>query len=200
MRRPRPVEKLAVGLVTPAGEVLVGTLVWSLHRRQAFFEFTPAFLAGRLRISPLALPMKDGALPADARLFEGLHGVFDDSLLDGWGRLLVDRRLRVAGGDPTKLSPMDRLAMVGKSGMGALTYVPMEPRSGGRATSTSTVSPMMPWRFSKATRRSTSSPSSTRTEGRPGPGPRPWSSVIGRTGLCASTSAKDLASARTLGS
>ncbi len=130
MRQPRPVEKLAVGLVTPSGEVPVGTLVWSLHRRQAFFEFNPVFLAERLRISPLALDTRVGALPADPKLFEGLHGVFDDSLPDGWGRLLVDRRLRAAGGDPTKLSPLDRLAVVGTAGMGALTYVPMEPRSG----------------------------------------------------------------------
>ena len=131
MRPPRPVERLAVGLATPAGEVPIGTLAWSLHRRQAFFEFTPAFLAARLRISPLTLETRDGALPADAKLFQGLHGVFDDSLPDRWGRLLVDRRVRAAGADPSRLSPLDRLAMVGKSGMGALTYVPMEPRSGG---------------------------------------------------------------------
>ena len=48
----------------------------------------------------------------------------DQWLSDGWGRLLVDRMLLRNGILPETLSVLDRLAIVGSSGMGALTYEP----------------------------------------------------------------------------
>lgn len=57
-------------------------------------------------------------------LFEGLPGVFYDSLPDGWGRLLLDRLARSKGIAPSQLTALDRLARVGHSGMGALVYEP----------------------------------------------------------------------------
>ncbi len=42
--------------------------------------------------------------------FEGLFGVFNDSLPDGWGRLLLDRSLKSLGISPEELGPLDRLA------------------------------------------------------------------------------------------
>ena len=56
--------------------------------------------------------------------FDGLFGVFADSLPDNWGRLLLNRLLRAHGQNPDKLTVLERLAIVGKSGMGALTYYP----------------------------------------------------------------------------
>ena len=50
--------------------------------------------------------------------------MFNDSLPDGWGRLLVDRRARELGIDPATLTPLDRLACVGDQGIGALCYAP----------------------------------------------------------------------------
>ncbi|MGE7371434.1 HipA N-terminal domain-containing protein [Neorhizobium sp. NPDC001467] len=49
--------------------------------------------------------------------FNGLHGVFNDSLPDGWGKLLLGRRLQRAGIDYHALTPLDRLSAVGTSGM-----------------------------------------------------------------------------------
>ena len=66
---------------------------------------------------------------------DGVFGVFDDSLPDGWGRLLVDRLLRSHGIDPFAVSPIARLAIVGSNGMGALEYVPEIPLT-SPATST----------------------------------------------------------------
>jgi serine/threonine-protein kinase HipA len=57
-------------------------------------------------------------------MFEGLPGVFGDSLPDGWGRLLVDRAARSQGILPEQISPLDRLCYVGNTGMGALVYEP----------------------------------------------------------------------------
>jgi len=56
-----------------------------------------------------------------------LFGVFNDSLPDGWGRLLLDRKLMNAGLNPGTLSPLDRLCFVGSGGMGALSYEPENP-------------------------------------------------------------------------
>ena len=40
------------------------------------------------------------------------------------GRLLVDRLMKKNGLVPQKIGNMERLAIVGKTGMGALTYRP----------------------------------------------------------------------------
>ncbi len=58
------------------------------------------------------------------RVFEGLFGVFNDSLPDGWGRLLLDREMDRSGIGRERLTPLDRLAFIGGSGMGALVYQP----------------------------------------------------------------------------
>ncbi|MDA0782900.1 MAG: HipA N-terminal domain-containing protein [Proteobacteria bacterium] len=50
--------------------------------------------------------------------------MFNDSLPDGWGRLLLDRSLRKHGIAPEQLTALDRLTHVGKNGMGALCYEP----------------------------------------------------------------------------
>ena len=63
---------------------------------------------------------------ANPAAFEGLPGVFDDSLPDGWGRLLIDRELERLGSGRTAVTPVDRLAIVGTQGMGALIYRPEE--------------------------------------------------------------------------
>ncbi len=70
----------------------------------------------------------------DPYQFEGLPGVFDDSLPDAWGRLLLKRVLEGRGGDPDNLTALDRLCHVGSCGMGALVYEPdlAEPPPSGR--------------------------------------------------------------------
>lgn len=61
--------------------------------------------------------------------FWGLFGVFNDSLPDGWGLLLMDRALKEKKGwAPSMITGLDRLAYIGNRGMGALEYVPMIPQ------------------------------------------------------------------------
>ena len=63
-------------------------------------------------------------MTSDVDFFDGLFGVFNDSLPDGWGRMLLDRSLLTRGISPGQTGPLDRLASLGRSGMGALTYQP----------------------------------------------------------------------------
>jgi serine/threonine-protein kinase HipA len=101
---------------------LMGRLL--LKNRQIFFEYDADFIKTGLELSPFKLPLKAGVIESNDRTFEGLFGVFNDSLPDGWGRLLLDRKLMNAGINPGALSPLDRLCFVGTLGMGALSYEP----------------------------------------------------------------------------
>ena len=101
----------------------VGRLAYS--DRIAYLEFDQAFQKTGLELSPVHHKTSTGLqLPHDTDVFEGLHGLFNDSLPDGWGRLLIDRRARQLGIEPSTLTPLDRLACVGSSGIGALCYAP----------------------------------------------------------------------------
>lgn len=100
----------------------VGRLAYS--KRQIYFEYDTAFIERGLQISPYKLPLQKGVILCDDKIFEGLFGVFADSLPDGWGRLLIDRHLHTLGQVPSSLTPLDRLLFVGKYGMGALAYEP----------------------------------------------------------------------------
>lgn len=120
----RPVAKMDVDLDLEGAIRRMGTLAWSTRERLAYFEFTPEFLAKPLLVSPFHLPVRSGPRAADSEPFQGLHGLFNDSLPDGWGRLLVDRRLGRMGLGPQDVTPLDRLSAVGTKGMGALAYTP----------------------------------------------------------------------------
>ena len=105
------------------GKSLVGKLALGPDRRSVF-EYDDQWLQSGFSISPFYLPLKAGLSTARPTPFEGLFGVFYDSLPDGWGKLLMDRWLKKQGVDPFSISNLDRLALVGSNGMGALTYLP----------------------------------------------------------------------------
>lgn len=108
------------------GEQLVGTIA-ETPRREIYFEYSPAWLSEGFSISPYFLPLTSGLKREETLVFEGLFGVFEDSVPDGWGRLLMDRFFRARGMSPESISPLDRLAYVGDHGIGALRYSPVIP-------------------------------------------------------------------------
>lgn len=88
------------------------------------FQYDKAWLNEGFSINPLSLPMTDKVYLPKSDVFEGLFGVFADSLPDGWGRLLVDRMLLSKKMTPASVSAVQRLGIVGRTGMGALEYAP----------------------------------------------------------------------------
>ena len=107
---------------------LVGYLAETPDRMIAF-QYADAWLKNGFSISPLSLPLNNNVFlpPEKCRdRFRGMFGVFADSLPDNWGQLLLDRHLKTMGIDPGAgtIRALDRLAYVGKSGMGALEYYP----------------------------------------------------------------------------
>ena len=68
----------------------VGTMAL-YQNRLAAFEYDSDWLIDGFSISPFSLPLEKKVFIPKIDPFEGLFGVFSDSLPDGWGRLLVDR-------------------------------------------------------------------------------------------------------------
>jgi serine/threonine-protein kinase HipA len=117
-----PVKVIHVYYQPAATKIFVGRL--ALKARQIFFEYDASFMESRLNLSPFKLPVKSGVITSNDFIFDGLFGVFNDSLPDGWGRLLLDRALIKHKINPGGLSVLDRLCFVGSNGMGALVYEP----------------------------------------------------------------------------
>ena len=101
----------------------VGTLAQTRDGLAAF-EYDPAWLSNGFSISPISLPLRPGVFIPEREPFDGLFGVFQDSLPDGWGALLLARMLRKYGVEPGEVSPMTMLSLVGSAGRGALCYTP----------------------------------------------------------------------------
>jgi serine/threonine-protein kinase HipA len=118
------VDPLNVFLAFAPGHVVtVGRI--ALDRGRAALEYDPAFVESGLTINPrFPRPSRDLVWAAEPRVFEGLHGVFADSLPDAWGRELMRRRVVASGIDPSSLTVLDQLSIVGRRGMGALAYEP----------------------------------------------------------------------------
>ncbi len=88
------------------------------------FEYHSEFLERGIPLSPYFLPLRPGTFFDDKQTFDGLFGVFNDSLPDGWGLLLLDRALARQGRSLAQASPLERLTFVGSNAMGALEYEP----------------------------------------------------------------------------
>ena len=102
----------------------VGTMA-PYQRYLTAFEYTTDWLREGFSISPFSLPLTPGVKISKGAPFDGLFGIFADSLPDGWGRLLVDRMFRREGERPEEVDSLCRLSIVGSSGMGALEYKPV---------------------------------------------------------------------------
>lgn len=113
------------------GERLVGTMALT-ESKKAAFEYDDEWLADGFSISPFSLPLEKKVFVPTKDYFRGLFGVFADSLPDAWGQLLLDRMLKKHGINRDEFSIIDRLAVVGNQGMGALIYRPERNLSYGQ--------------------------------------------------------------------
>jgi serine/threonine-protein kinase HipA len=115
-------KKLFVSLSIEGKNHEVGELV--LSEQKIYFRYNSDFIFSGLNLSPIKLPFNTEINTCAQEPFDGLFGVFNDSLPDGWGRLLLDRTLTSKGINIAKITPLDRLTFVGSGGIGALIYKP----------------------------------------------------------------------------
>jgi len=89
-----------------------------------YFKFNTDFIENGLEISPFKLKLTSGIVTPKEKHFDGLFGVFSDSLPDGWGRLLLDRKLASLNINLNAISALDRLAFLDNNSIGAISYEP----------------------------------------------------------------------------
>lgn len=113
----------------------INNLVVKLHGRtvgliaeardgRCAFQYDREWLENGYSLNPISLPLTEKVYLPKTDVFDGLFGVFADSLPDGWGRLLVDRVLLSRRISPASVTALMRLGIVGSTGMGALEYFP----------------------------------------------------------------------------
>lgn len=118
-----PIQQLDVWRTLSDGEnVHVGTL--AQNQQAVYFQYADQYHSRFSNLSPFKLHWDKTLQAAPLRPHNGLHGTFADSLPDGWGLLLMDRVFRQYGIIPSNITAMDRLAFVGQSAIGALSYRP----------------------------------------------------------------------------
>ncbi|MBK5232648.1 MAG: type II toxin-antitoxin system HipA family toxin [Thermoleophilia bacterium] len=88
------------------------------------FEYDSRFVARRIEVSPITLPLGPGAHRFDPALFGGLPGLLSDSLPDRFGNALIDAWLATEGKSKSEFDLVDRLCYIGRRGMGALEFKP----------------------------------------------------------------------------
>ena len=88
------------------------------------FQYDEKWIKEGFSISPISLPLSNEVFISKSDYFEGLFGVFYDSLPDGWGEYIVRRRLAKDGINYDKLSPLTKLSLINDNGLGGLNYLP----------------------------------------------------------------------------
>ena len=96
------------------------------HGRELLFEYAATFLDTGLALSPCGLEPRSGVQQETTGLFQGLHGLFHDSLPDGRGLRLMNRELARRGLHPATVSPLESLQCLGTRAMGGLAYDPVD--------------------------------------------------------------------------
>jgi serine/threonine-protein kinase HipA len=120
----KPGTPLSIGLLTDEDAALrpIGRL--AMVGGIAQLEWSPEAIAAGQGVAPFHYPLEPGLHAARSREFDGLHGFLADSLPDAWGTLLLRRRLAKLGHRLEALNAVDRLALVGRRGRGALVFQP----------------------------------------------------------------------------
>ena len=94
------------------------------------FEYQPAFLRSAIELAPLTMPLSGASEPfvfADLPeiTYRRLPGMLADALPDDFGNTLIDAWLAREGVSKSQITSLDRLAYMGKRGLGALEFKPV---------------------------------------------------------------------------
>ena len=93
--------------------------------QQVSFQYDSDWIESGFSISPFSLPLKPEIfIPKNPFTFDGLFGVFADSLPDGWGHLLTDLKLKADGNDVDSCNKLYRFGWIDHNGLGGLEYRP----------------------------------------------------------------------------
>lgn len=97
-------------------------------------QFDPSFMSEGHDLSPLKLPKSDWGngymefRPSDSPFACGLPGLIADSLPDRWGERMLREEV------PAAVTPLDKLAAIGRRGPGAISFEPILGSFGADST------------------------------------------------------------------
>lgn len=110
---------------------LWGTLVSTTAitgRPQIVFEYSDEARSRGLELSGYTLPLEGPRLRRGFAAHQlGLPEPVYDALPDGWGMLLMDRLFRRRQLNAARIGPLERLACIGNTAMGAMSFEPVAP-------------------------------------------------------------------------
>lgn len=123
------IDKLDVMIWGEKAGTLVSTPKGYSH--QILFYFDADFIKKDFDLSPIHASIHSNRAqnglpfyPEDNKLFGGLPSFIADSLPDHWGNLIFAEWAKTHKIRNKDISPLDRLAYIGRRGMGALEFVP----------------------------------------------------------------------------
>ncbi|MGG7036759.1 MAG: type II toxin-antitoxin system HipA family toxin [Flavobacterium sp.] len=116
------IQKIKAFLNLDNKKIEIGDMVE--NQKKIYFRYNPGFIEKGLEISPFKMKLSNAILTPKELHFDGLFGVFADSVPDGWGRLLLDRKLLSMGVNLNDISPLNRLSYLDNNGIGAISYEP----------------------------------------------------------------------------
>ena len=111
----------------------VGTIMWDFSRKRAIFSYDKDFISRGVDIAPLTASIHNPrfSLPflgeTDRDIFSGLPSFIADSLPGGWGNAVYNAWVAEHHLSSRQITPIDKLAFIGKRGMGALEFEPAIP-------------------------------------------------------------------------
>ncbi|PHM30689.1 type II toxin-antitoxin system HipA family toxin [Xenorhabdus innexi] len=109
--------------LSDGNSILVGQL--AENKTGVYFQYDDTYLTSHPKsLSPFLIEANTSLQKAPKEPHYGLHGVFGDSLPDGWGLYLMDRVFRANGHNPQMVTALERLAYLGERCSGALYYEP----------------------------------------------------------------------------
>jgi len=126
---------------TPVVEVriwgdLVGAVAPDPRLGHYVFEYDPAWRKRGIELAPLTMPVTAPSasfvFPQLAESFKHLPGLLADALPDDFGNALIDAWMASHGVRKSSITALDRLAYMGRRGLGALEF---RPAKGGSTES-----------------------------------------------------------------
>lgn len=94
------------------------------NKNGIYFQYHDTYLNQYGNIAPYTLAESNTPQRAPRTPHDRLHGVFADSLPDGWGLYLMDKVFRKNSYNPHTITQLERLAFIGDNCLGALFYEP----------------------------------------------------------------------------
>jgi serine/threonine-protein kinase HipA len=106
------------------------------------FEYEPSFVKTGVELAPLTLPLAQAREPfvftdLPEPTYRRLPALLADALPDDFGNALIDGWMAAQGVERSRITPLDRLAYMGKRGMGALEFRPSRSPAGTGTTAIS---------------------------------------------------------------